>query len=71
VEAESASLAPHARASLMQFALQAKQRTSRGARRRNIKTLDRRGSFIDLKTVAAALFFAIMRGKKTYCAAPV
>lgn len=46
----------NARASLMQFALQAKQRTSRGARRRRIKTPARRGSFIDLKTVAAALF---------------
>jgi hypothetical protein len=46
----------NARASLMQFALQAKQRTSRGARRRSIKTPARRGSLIDLKTVAAALF---------------
>jgi hypothetical protein len=46
----------NARASLMQFALQAKQRTSRGARRRGIKTPGRRGAFIDLKTAAAALF---------------
>lgn len=46
----------NARASLIQFALQAKQWTSRGARRRGIKTPGRRGSFIDLKTVAAALF---------------
>jgi hypothetical protein len=46
----------NARASLIQFALQAKQRTSRGACRRSIKTPGRRGSFIDLKAVAAALF---------------
>jgi len=46
----------NARASLMQFALPPKQKTPRGARRRKIFTPGRRGCFIDLKTVAAALF---------------
>jgi hypothetical protein len=46
----------NSRAALMQFALPAKQKTPRGARRRKIFTPGRRGSFIDLKTIAAALF---------------
>jgi chromate transport protein ChrA len=46
----------NSRAALMQFALPPRQRNSRGARRRKIFTPGRRGSFIDLKTIAAALF---------------
>jgi hypothetical protein len=46
----------NSRAALMQFALPAKQKTPRGARRRKIFTPGRRGSSIDLKTIGAALF---------------
>jgi hypothetical protein len=46
----------NSRAALIQFAKPFKQRTTRGARRRKIITPGRRGSFIDLKTIAAALF---------------
>ena len=46
----------NSRAALMQFSLPPKQRTARGARRRGIFTPGRRGSFIDIKTIAAALF---------------
>jgi hypothetical protein len=46
----------NSRAALIQFSLPPKQRNSRGARRRGIFMPGRRGSFIDLKTIAAALF---------------
>ncbi len=43
------------RAALIQFAGAGTQKTARGARRRKIKTAVRRGFFVDLKTLAAAL----------------
>ena len=43
------------RASLIQFTHPPKRRDPRGQRKRKIAPRDRRGSFIDLKTVAAAL----------------
>jgi hypothetical protein len=46
----------NARASLMQFAHPPKWRDAPGQRRRKIKPRERRGSLIDLKTIAAALF---------------
>jgi hypothetical protein len=45
----------NARASLMQFTHPPKRRDPRGQRRRKIPPLQRRGSFIDLKTIGAAL----------------
>ena len=45
----------NARASLIQFTHPPKRRDPRGQRKRNIAPRNRRGSFIDLKTVAAAL----------------
>ena len=45
----------NARASLIQFAHPPKQRSARGQRKRKIPARERRGSFIDLKTFAAAL----------------
>jgi DNA polymerase family B len=45
----------NARASLIQFTHPPKQRNARGQRKRNIAPRNRRGSFIDLKTIAAAL----------------
>ena len=44
-----------ARAALKQFTKPRKQFSSRGMRRRGLETKPRRGSFIDLKTAAAAL----------------
>jgi hypothetical protein len=46
----------NARASLMQFTHPPKWRDAPGQRRRKIQPRERRGSFIDLKTIAAALF---------------
>ena len=46
----------NARASLMQFTHPPKRRDPRGHRKRNIPPRQRRGSFIDLKTIAVALF---------------
>jgi hypothetical protein len=43
------------RASLMQFAHPPKRRDARGWRKRELEAQQRRGSFIDLKTIAAAL----------------
>ena len=45
----------NARASLMQFTHPPKRRDPRGHRKRRIPPRERRGSFIDLKTIAAAL----------------
>jgi len=45
----------NARASLIQFAHPPKARLAPGQRRRKIQPRNRRGSFIDLKTIAAAL----------------
>ena len=45
----------NARASLMQFTHPPKRRDPRGQRKRKITPRSRRGSFIDLKTIAAAL----------------
>ena len=45
----------NARASLMQFTHPPKRRDPRGHRKRKIAPRQRRGSFIDLKTIAAAL----------------
>ncbi len=45
----------NARASLIQFTHPPKRRDGRGQRKRKIAPRNRRGSFIDLKTVAAAL----------------
>ena len=45
----------NARASLMQFTHPPKRRDPRGQRKRKIAPRQRRGSFIDLKTIAAAL----------------
>lgn len=45
----------NARASLIQFAHPPKQRSTRGQWKRKIAPRQRRGSFIDLKTIAAAL----------------
>ena len=45
----------NARASLMQFTHPPKRRDPRGQRKRKIPPPQRRGSFIDLKTIAAAL----------------
>ena len=45
----------NARASLIQFAHPPKQRSPRGQRTRKAPARERRGSFIDLKTIAAAL----------------
>ena len=45
----------NARASLIQFTHPPKRRDPRGQRKRKIAPRNRRGSFIDLKTVAAAL----------------
>jgi hypothetical protein len=45
----------NARASLMQFTHPPKRRDGRGQRKRKIAPSERRGSFIDLKTIAAAL----------------
>lgn len=46
----------NARASLIQFAHPPKRRDPRGQRKRKITPNHRRGSFIDLKTIAAALY---------------
>jgi hypothetical protein len=46
----------NARASLMQFTHPPERRDPRGHRKRNIPPRQRRGSFIDLKTIAVALF---------------
>ena len=46
----------NARASLIQFAHPPKRRDPRGQRKRKITPRNRRGSFIDLKTIAAALY---------------
>jgi len=46
----------NARASLIQFAHPPKRRDPRGQRKRKIAPRNRRGSFIDLKTIAAALY---------------
>jgi hypothetical protein len=46
----------NARASLMQFAHPRKRRDTPSQRNRGIKPKERRGSLIDLKTIAAALF---------------
>ena len=43
-------------ASFIQFSLPPKQRTPRGARKRQLPTPPRRGSFVDLRTIGAALF---------------
>ena len=45
----------NARASLIQFTHPPKRRDARGQRKRKIAPRNRRGSFIDLKTIAAAL----------------
>ena len=45
----------NARASLIQFTHPPKRRDPRGQRKRKIPPRNRRGSFIDLKTIAAAL----------------
>ena len=45
-----------ARASLIQFTHPPKRRDPRGQRKRKIAPRNRRGSFIDLKTIAAALY---------------
>ena len=45
----------NARASLIQFTHPPKRRDPRGQRKRKIAPRNRRGSFIDLKTIAAAL----------------
>ncbi len=44
------------RAALMSFAAPMRQRSSRGQRKRHMLTPARRGHFIDVKTIAAALF---------------
>jgi hypothetical protein len=46
----------NARASLIQFTHPPKRRDPRGQRKRKIAPRNRRGSFIDLKTIAAALY---------------
>ena len=46
----------NSKSAFIQFAAPPKQRTVRGSRRRNINTAVRRGSFVDLRTIAAALF---------------
>ena len=43
------------RAALIQFALPRLQRTVRGARKRGLPTPGRRGTFVDVRTIAAAL----------------
>lgn len=44
------------RAALISFAATMEQRNSRGQRKRKLKTLVRRGHFLDVKTLAGALF---------------
>ena len=62
----------NARASLIQFTHPPKRRDPRGQRKRKIAPRNRRGSFIDLKTIAAALYSRRSRSRRspTSCKTP-